>query len=105
MKWQQKYSLVCVAIFGAFICGCRSQYRETVTIDHGDGKPPTRVTKTVTETVQVERPVPVYRIEKTIQHNTQTRTSDGSAATPLHTATVTQPAAGAVITDPGAAPK
>lgn len=66
------------------LCGCKDRFStKPVTTVPGD-----KVTKTITETTKVERPVLVYRIVPSITTQTKTFTNDGNAAAPLHEATV-----------------
>ena len=82
---------LCIAVVICICAGCTHRIQETVRVDRGDGKPPVKITRTITETVKVDRPVPVYRMESTIEHHTKTESTDKNNVAPLHKAEVVAP--------------
>ena len=67
------------------LCGCKPSVHTSDVVN----VPKAKITKTITETTKIERPVPVYRTDVQLQSKTHTVTSDDKPVAPLHQAVVT----------------
>lgn len=76
------------------LAGCNKDV--SIKFRERDTLPKPKVTRTVTETVLVERVVPVTRVDRQISTSTQTMTSTGAAAAPLHDTKLTNAGAGPI---------
>ncbi len=78
-------SLFIIALFTG--CGASVHTGSTCAVS----APPVKVTRTVTETVKTERPVPVFQTQTVISTNTKSFDNTGKAVAPLHEAKVITP--------------
>ena len=87
---------VVVAVMLLVLYGCGAAVKVTA----NDNTPRPVVTKTVSETIRVQKPVPVYRLETEQTTTTRTIDSNGRQVGPLHEVKAKSPP-GDVVPDAG----